>query len=416
MAGDGPVEAPFRRGVLLALVAVGACSLALAIALTIAQPDVEVVSAGADSFSHSALGHSGFVALLRAEGVPVLVSRYASGERAGSHALLLVAEPRLSDRARTARLEAMLGRARVALLVLPKWQAREDPAHPGWVGEARPVPAGDVSALLSAAGVAATVTDAPGPLGSCEGTTAHLGWARPRLLVPSSPEVRPLLSCAGGALLAEVRREGRRVLVLSDPDALANHALGQDDHARLALEIVNRARGEGQAVVLDETLHGHERIPSLWRELFAFPLLPAVLAVALALFFYVWSGLGRFGAPLPVPPPFATGKAVLLDNTAALLRTAGHSAHTLGRYFDAAVADVARALHAPSPAIADLTGWLRGLPRGRRPGADLLAVRKQVENARRADPPSGTAIVAAARRTHRWRQEMLRGPEDRPGR
>jgi hypothetical protein len=187
------------------------------------------------------------------------------------------------------------------------------------------------------------------------------------------------------------------------------------DHATVALGAVDRARPRERTVVIDETLHGHERVPSLWRELFTFPLVLALLQAVLALGALVWSGLGRFGAPLAAPPALASGKTMLIDNTAALMRTAGHSAHALGRYFEAAVADVARGLHAPAPGAAALAAWLRGHGRGRRPGLDLAAVKEAVENAQRALPPSTAAVMSAARRIHRWRQELLRGPEEHPG-
>jgi len=169
--------------------------------------------------------------------------------------------------------------------------------------------------------------------------------------------------------------------------------------------------------VIDETLHGHERIPSLWRELFVFPLLPSVIQAALALLALVWSGMGRFGAPLPLPAALASGKDVLIDNTASLLRMAGHSAHTLGRYFDAALTDVVRALHAPASARPrDVYAWLSGVGRRRGVRVDLSVLRGQVERARFHDVRSASAIVSTARRIHLWRLEMLRGPQDDPRR
>lgn len=414
---DDPLDAPFRKPVLAGLVAVAAGSLALAIALAIVQPDVEVESIASDSFSHSALGHSAFVELLHARHVPVLVSRYASAERAGGRALLVLAEPSLEgDDGRARRLHSMVAAAHNVLLVLPKWRGRADPAHRGWVGGVERLPSRDVLAVLTAAGVPASPQEGGAQPGSCAGTAARLDLVLPQLLSNADGRLRPLVTCGDGVLLGEMVDGPRRVVVLSDPDALANHGLGRADHAAFALEIVERARPAGQTVIVDETLHGHERVPSLWRELFVFPLLPAVLQAALALAALILSGLGRFGAPLPAPPALASGKSVLIDNTAALMRTAGHSAHALGRYFEAAVADVAAGLHAPVREPARLAAWLRGQARGRRPGLDLASVQKQVENAQHSEAPSAAEVMAAARRTHRWRREMLRGPEEHPGR
>jgi len=131
---DESVGSPFRRPVVAWLAGVATVSLALGLVLLVIQPGGgEVSSSAADSFSRSALGHRAFVELLRANGVPVLVSRYASADRAGLSALLLVAEPHLdaTDPGRARRLAAMSRGVRTTLLVLPKWTGREDARRAG---------------------------------------------------------------------------------------------------------------------------------------------------------------------------------------------------------------------------------------------------------------------------------------------
>lgn len=415
------MSGPFPRRSLVWLAALAAGSLGFGVAVLIVGPDSgEVASFGADAFSRSALGHRAFVSLLRAEGVAVFVSRHDSAGRAGASAVLVVAEPHLESAgsARARRMGVMLGSARTVLLVLPKWTGRESPAAPGWVGEVAPVPESVVANALLAAGVAAAVAR-PGHAGTerCRGTETGVAWTQAQLLSPTSEALRPLIACRGGLLLGEVQASPElRIVVLADPDVLSNHGLARGENARLALEIVERVRRPGQALVVDETLHGHERIPSLWRELFAFPLLPGVLQAALTLAALVWSGLGRFGAPLPAEAALAPGKGVLIENTASLLRSAGHSAYTLGRYFDATVQEVAGALHAPAAAPGgEPHGWLDAVGRRRRVSVDLGTLRGQVERVRRQEVEGAAAVVAAARRVHRWREEMLRGPERRPG-
>ena len=164
--------------------------------------------------------------------------------------------------------------------------------------------------------------------------------------------------------------------------------------------------------MVDETLHGHGRVPSVWRELFAFPFLPAVAQAALTFGVLVWSGLGRFGSPLSADLALAPGKGVLIENTAFLLRSAGHSAFTLGRYYEAALAEVGRALHAPPTVkVRDLQAWLSAAGRRRGVRVELSALEAQV--ARVSDQQLGpAAVLRAARRIHRWKEEMLRGPHD----
>jgi hypothetical protein len=415
------VEGPFSRRALAWLVGVGASSLGLALALlaTGAPESAEVASAGADAYSRSALGHRGFVALARAGGVPVLVSRYDSGRRAGSSGVLVIAEPRLpeADPNRARRLARMLTEARTALLVLPKWTGSEDPARPGWIGEASALPAMDVRRVLSAAGVAARLVRETGT-GSerCEGLESPVTLPRPQLLAPTTERLKPLVSCPGGLLLGIEEREGLRLFVLSDPDLLANHGLGRGANAQAAGAIVALARAGEKALVLDETLHGHERVPALWRELFTFPLLPAVVQAALAALALLLAGLGRFGAPVEAGLGIAPGKGVLIENTAFLLRSAGHSGHTLGRYFDATVAEVARAVHAPPGAgPSEIRELLAAAARRRRVSVDLRTLEEQVERVRRQEAAEA-AVVSTARRVFRLREEMLRGPQDHPGR
>ncbi|HEX6739872.1 MAG TPA: DUF4350 domain-containing protein [Vicinamibacteria bacterium] len=411
-------EAPFRRPVLVWLVAVGACSLALGLVLVVVEPEAgQVSSSRADGFSRSALGHRAFLDLLRAQGVPVVVSRHASAEHAGDTALLLVAEPQLGDPGRARRLTEMVESVGTALVVLPKWQGQESAEVRGWISSVRPVPVEAVAPVIQAVqGAAAVVRPGAAGGGSCTGTAVPVSWRHPQLLQPVSSALRPLITCPGGVLLGEIVTDERRLLILSDPDPLSNHGLGQGQNAALALEILAHARRDDQVVVVDETLHGHEHVPSLWRELFSFPLLPALVQGVLAVLALVWSGLGRFGAPLPRAPALASGKGVLIDNTAAVLRAAGHSAYSLDRYLEAITADVARALHAPTFARpAELKGWIEAVARRRGVRTPLAELEAQVTRAQvqaRAEP----ALVAAARRIHRWKEEMLRGAQDRPGR
>jgi hypothetical protein len=415
------LSGPFSRRALAWLVGVGACSLGLGVAFLVAgaPESAEVRSAGADAFSRSALGHRAFVRLMQRQGIPVLVSRHDSAGRANPSGVLVLAEPRLDaeDSLRARRLSQMLEEAGTALLVLPKWTGAPDPARPAWIRDAAAVPVPAVARVLSAARVPARVARQPrSGTEACEGLEAPVSLVLPQLLVPTTDDLAPLVTCEGGTLLGVVEREDRSLYVLSDPDLIANHGLAREQNALAVRELVELV-GEGErALVLDEVLHGHERVPSLWRELFAFPLLPAVVQAALALGALVLAGLTRFGAPVPAGLGLAAGKSLLIENTAFLLRSAGHSGHTLGRYFDAALAEVGHALHAPpGTGRRELVALARAAAARRRTRVDPLALEAEVERLRhRVRSPA--AVVAAARRVHRFKEEMRRGPQDHPGR
>jgi hypothetical protein len=410
-------EGPFSRRALVWLVSISVASFATWLVVGLIAPEpVDVESADADAYSRSAIGHRAFVELMRAQDVPVMLSRFDSGGRAGSQALLVVAEPRLDVDAptRSRKLQQMLRSASRTLLVLPKWQGHEDGDHRGWLDRAELVPPTAISRALQDANVPAGYAFPAGDgVQQCEGVPVNPTLQRPQLLRPSGDGLAPLIACANGWLLAELEdAEGGRLLVLSDPDVLANHGLGDGDNATVAWTILGYARQPGQAVVLDETLHGHERVPSLWRELFTFPLAVASVQGTMVVAFLVWAGLGRFGAPLPPPAALSAGKGVLVENTAALLRLGGHSAYTLGRYLESLKYEVARTLHAPAGlAPPELRERLRRLGRRRRVTEDLGALESSVARLREEKAPAPAAVLAVARRVHRWRQEMLGGPE-----
>lgn len=409
-------ENPFSRRALAWLVGVSVVSFTtwLVVGLVAPEPS-DLESAEADAFSRSAIGHRALVELLRARQVPVMVSRFDSGNRAGEQALLVVAEPRLEQGATLAprKLEQMLRAAHRSLLVLPKWQGHEDPAHAGWLDRAGPVAPAEIAAVLKAADVPAVAYHAAGGgVQACEGAGASPTLDRPQLLRPIEGDdtLRPLVTCGEGWLLAERADEedGSVLLVLSDPDLLANHGIADGDNALVAWAVLEHAREPDQAIVLDETLHGHERVPSLFRDLFTFPLALATLQAVLAIAFLVWSGAARFGAPVPPAPVMEAGKGVLVDNTAALLRLGGHSAYTLGRYLDSLTQEVARVLHAESAGKpGEARARLRRIGRRRRVTEDLAALESAVERLRNEKSPAPAAVLAVARRVHRWREEML---------
>jgi Domain of unknown function (DUF4350) len=409
-------ESPFSRRALGWLVGVSVVSFTTWLVVGLVAPEpADLQSADADAFSRSAIGHRALVELLRAQQVPVMVSRFDSGNRAGEQALLVVAEPRLEAGSPlpSRKLQQMLRAAQRSLLVLPKWQGHEDPEHDGWLDRAAPVPPAEITGALKAADVPAVAyLAAGGGLLACEGAGASATLDRPQLIQPNEGDesLRPLVTCGDGWLLAEREDEedGSVLLVLSDPDLLANHGLADGDNAIVAWAVLEYAREPGQAVVLDETLHGHERVPSLFRELFTFPLALVTFQVTLAVAFLVWSGAARFGAPVPPPPVLEAGKGVLVDNTAALLRLGGHSAYTLGRYLDSLTQEVARVLHAESAGKpGEARARLRRIGRRRRVTEDLAAIEAAVERLRGEKSPAAAAVLAVARRVHRWREEML---------
>jgi hypothetical protein len=327
-----------------------------------------------------------------------VMSRYQSGQRAGGSAVLVVAEPSADGDARR-KLEEMVAAAHKVVLVLPKWHGTDDGDRPGWVRRVELVAAGTVEGVLRAAGVPATTIWT-----AADGCDAVLR-APAQLLDASATGMRPIVTCAGGVLVAEFTSpNGGRLLVLSDPDVLANHGLAQGGNATVSYETVDRLRRPGEAVLVDETLHGHEKIPSVWRDVLGFPQGLGVLQVALAIGAFIAAGLGRFGAPVPRAAPLPPGKTMLIENTAELLERGGHTSYAVARYFDATVADVARTLHVGPEKATEIRTRL-----------DRIATSRSLERlgALEADVARiddyDDAAAAVARRIHDWKRGMVRG-------
>jgi hypothetical protein len=390
----------------LAALAVG--SFVFAVVGSVLAPEPPVESAAANSFSRSAIGHRALVETLRRDGVPVVVSRWNSGRRAGEGAVLLVAEPDLSGDG-AARMEQMLREARRAIVVLPKWTGRERDDKPGWVSQVSNVGHSARHEVLRAAAVDAEMMVLPG-----QADAACAGLPSPRVLGLQlfRPDAQAVVACGPGALAIERTRGGSRVVVVSDPDILANHGLGKPGHARLARAVIDQVLRPGETLVVDETLHGFQHPPSVWRDLFRWPLVAGLVQAVAAVLCLVAAGLPRFGRVLPDEPAIAPGKEVLVRNTSDLLAEGGHHGWLLRRYVEVARRDVTAALRGPAGAgPAAVRAFLAEAER-RRNVPSLAAVEAQAA-ALPARAAPGPALRLAAR-THRWKEEMTRGARRRP--
>jgi len=382
-------------------------------------------SFGPGGASTSALGHQAFLEVLRAVGVPVTTSRYDSARRAGSGALLVVAEPELGadDLRSRNRLAQMFSTGGTVLLVLPRRNGKQDARDEHFVERTWERDDDAAERILDLAGArrrgaasnprlgrrldpkAAWVTQGHGPS-------------------PTLPDARVLRESVVEETLVEAGRDvlvGRlppsdesdtEIWVLSDPDLIATHGLVQGDNAALAVGLVDFLRA-GRPVVVDETTHGRERPPDVWREMFAWPLVLVVVSAGLAALLGLWAGIGRFGAPPPLAPPVPAGKRFLVDHTADLLEQGGHAGEALARYFDTTVAEVSKGTHVPAGLTAvEREEWLVRIEGARGTGPRLASLRADVAAAgKRRDP---RRVVEVAQSVRRWRQEMIDGPVRHP--
>ncbi len=395
----------FSPRTVLWLIAVGSLCFAGAAYLSIYGGES---TAGANSYSYSAIGHRAFIETLRRVDIPVVVSGNDSRAKAGRTALLVLAEPELSD-ADDRDLAEMLT-ADTLLLVLPKWRGAPDAARPHWLESAALLPLEEVNAVLRLVLAEAEVRRA----GSAPAWNPGALGVAPTLAVPQlveAPGLEPVVASDQGILVGELRRGRQRLWILSDPDVLSNHGLGRGDNAVLALALVDSLRPRGGAVVLDETIHGFRQDPSIWRAMFEYPFVVATLQAVAAILALIWAATGRFGAPLPAERALKAGKETLLANTASLLQFGGHGPEILRRYREATFREVARRLRAPRHLGEDaLVDWVDRVGEARGLRRRYRDLRREVDAASAAAGRGGAGLLRAARNIYRWKQEIIDGP------
>jgi hypothetical protein len=234
-----------------------------------------------------------------------------------------------------------------------------------------------------------------------------------QLLRPSE-DLIPLLGFEGsdGPLSLVARVRDTKVILVSDPDVVNTMGLQRADHALLAVDLITRLLGV-EAVIIDETIHGFEKVDTLWEELLSFPLVLVTFHLAGLLALSLWAANGRFGSPRSRPPRFPSGKHVLIDNTATLLTLGGHSGAVLKRYFEATLRDLARAFGVlPFDPNGDRSGLenLMRISANRQPSVDLEALAKEVASV--PDRPRRRElrrILELARQIHSFKTEFLHG-------
>lgn len=407
------VEGPFSFRAKLIIIVVASLSLAGGFALAIFGEDMSSPPSSSNSaYSRSAIGHEVATELLEKLGIPVVISRYDSGVKA-QRALLLLAEPEF-DSGNQDSARDMAEAAKNTLVILPKRNGIRSVQNAAWVEDTYFVEEDLVSSTLHAFAPRASLvrkSTAESP-----SWVSEEGFASPTLAdlqLMRSEEMTPLISTAEGDVLLGRIYPGN-VYVLSDPDVIANHGIGQGDNAMLFAQIVNHIREEGDSVVIDEVIHGYRSKPSIWRSLFEFPLLLVSLQAFLITGILLWAMTRRFGKPTPSGGAIAPGKEFLIANTADLLHFGGYSDEMLARYLKDTVRHVRSRLHTPQ-AFGDTEAreWLDRVSTVR--GAsdsltELEASTAQVVAAGRRHP---RRVTHAARRIYKWKEEMLHGPAKR---
>lgn len=423
MTGLREMEGGFSRSVIGWIVGVAVASFAVALLLTAFGEDLwERPTRDANSFSRSALGHRALVELLQSLGVGVMSRKTPGTGEPGVVRPVVAAEPdpdALVEERLPELLEEALARQAPLVVVLPKWRGRPHAENPGWVGGAQLLGESRVRQVLEKLGADglkdAGIERDKGP--RVRGCSA--GWRSagdidyrvdlaPTQLLEPGPGLEPEVTCGKGLLIARHQAGPGQpeIYLVSDPDLLNNHGLGDGDNAVLIYGFLTHRLG-AKGLIFDETIHGFRRTPGLLAEAFRFPLLLAVLQALVLTGILLWAGMGRSGKPLPPPAGLGNGRQVLIDSTARLLTYGGHGAESLERYFHQTLRALASGLGLSSDTPdSEVLQRLQRISRERRLGMDLRTLEAQVKN-----PPGGELAtdwaLSLARDLHRWREEMM---------
>lgn len=407
-------------------------SFVVALLLMAFGPDVAETTAGdASTFSHSALGHRALRELLTRCGVNVNVRRSPRLSLAGPQTPVIIAEPRVERASPGARsplddaLRLASHRRAPVVLVLPKWHAvvHSTPEGPR-VRDARLRSRRSVEESVESPEIRnldrLRVVRPPSLAGYDEvsvfgprGFRATARLLSPQVLDDSDSDIlEPLFRTKEGVLVGRLHHpEDARsdVWIVSDPDLLNNHGIGQGDNAVIVHQLIVRELG-AVSVEVDEIVHGHERTLSFYAEMLRLPLVLSVAHGALVLVLALWAGMGRFGKPRAAPPRVLPGKLELIETTSSLLGHRGRSLHSAGRYLEEAVLEIARYYHLPGDLPrGELRERLQRISDARGVEVSLEDLRQRLEAAGGGREPSEEVARRIAMEIHRWRREMMDG-------
>jgi len=407
---DAPI---FSRKLLLAVIAFAVVAFLLSLYL-MGREDYGADRNGPSSHSVSALGYAGIAEVLGQLGVPVIKSQRNPAIQAES-GVLIVAEPQLNLLPQAG--VPVLPDADKTLLILPKWRdaASRKAEKRNWIGGAEPLFSLAIQRVLAVA-----VEDQP----QIDRREKIENWSLNEIGVKPEPFehpqlitsklLKPLIAAGDGILLGEMRKDGRLIWVLSDPDVIANHALNPEGKgAAFAVALIQKLRAGRGPVVFDETVHGFQAVPAATlRLLLQFPYSILTVQIVIGAILLLWATMGRFGPPEVPPPPLAAGKAGLIGNVADLMEFAGHERLVIQSYFDNTMRETARQLRAPKNLSPQQTlEWLSQLARKRNIAGDCTAMARTVHDlAHGKGHVDMSKFADAARQIYQWKQEILDGP------
>ena len=401
----------FRIRTVALMLAIGCLGFVGMLVLGAYAPDLRSGrNGGSHALSNSAVGLSGIVRLAEATGRNPQIIRNV--HRFDSEDLLVV-----SPDHGWAQLGDILTvrQTKPTLLVFPKWSIVADEHHEGWVRIDGLLPPDDPNRMLAPEVVfpiGRRRTGGHSDLIPRPDFYSSLHIRAPRVLQVITGQqpgkdakmlpLTPLLTDGHGGIV--IARYGPGPLyLLADPDLLSNAGIKNPRQARAALDMLDWMNSTGATSIgFDVTTNGFGHSESPLKLAFSPPFLAMTLTLAVTLLLVGWHALGRFGAIRPRARAIGFGKAVLVENSAKLIRRAGRETRLGARYVDVVRERAIAAFGVPARLKgAALDAYLDRMsgPRGHRFS----------ELARTAEATTDReSLVAAARALHDWQKENKR--------
>ena len=230
--------------------------------------------------------------------------------------------------------------------------------------------------------------------------TADVHFLAPGVVQTMSGKgLEPMITTPGGRIVLGRIGNSGALYVLSEPDLINNHGMGDERQARAALALLDFLNSTGaKSVLFDVTANGLGRSRSPLKLAFDAPFLAVTLTIFVAMLLAAWQALIRFGPVRRSERAIAFGKGALVDNSAALIRKAGREAHLGGRYVDVIRERAIRLFRLPQTLDPqNLSARLEAL----NPNRSFASAAETAETARRRDE-----LLGAAQSLNQWLEEI----------
>ncbi|MFN3944909.1 MAG: hypothetical protein ACK4K7_08260 [Allosphingosinicella sp.] len=357
----------------------------------------------AHALSVSALGFQGLVRLVGHDGATMTGFIRNRAEHATAEGLLVAVIEPMSRGDVVADLIADRD-GLPTLFILPKWAAMPDELRPSWVQGVAPS-FGPAAEQILSEDFSVEVEEESQTRGRAVGEGALEGLSAPlprRTQTISGPRLEPLLTTDDGRILLAAISD-QPLYILAEPDLFNNHGIADPARAAMAVEILDRLRGEeSPAVWFDLVVNGFESARNPLRLAFEPPFLALTLAAFVAALLAGLHGWFRFGPEAKEARAIAFGKAALVENTAGLIRFVGREHHIGGAYADLVRLEAARATGAPATLRGDaLDAYFNRLTPRHLPSFTEMVHRLHAAGNRHE-------LLAAAQALHDWKKEITK--------